>query len=88
MTNQPAVTYTDSTIKILLDDTVTSEIYEPAGRVSEKQYTGFVDSTVTINHMDRVTVQSILYEVRSTPTIEYLEGFASFKKFTLVRLTV
>jgi len=56
--------------------------------VTEKIYQGYVASTVTVNHMDRLTVQSVIYEVRSVATVEYLEGFASFKKLELVAVTV
>jgi len=87
VTKQPAVTYTDTTIKILMDDTATSERYESAGRITEKQYTGYVNADIAVAHLYRVTVQAIIYEVRSTPTIEYLEGTASFKKLAMTRVS-
>jgi len=73
--------------KILMDDTATSERYESAGRITEKQYTGYVNADIAVDHLYRVTVQAIIYEVRSTPTIEYLEGTASFKKLVMVRVS-
>ena len=87
-TGHPAVTYSVGTsVKIMIDDTGTTETYNPAGRETTKLYTGYVAPTVTVSHMDRVTVQSISYEVVSTPTIKYHEGYAAFKKLALTRVT-
>lgn len=88
VTRFPAVTWTDSTITLLLQEAGTSERETPAGRVSEKRYNGFVASTVTVSHMDRVTVDSVIYEVVSTPTTVYLDGSASFKKLELMRVSI
>lgn len=88
MTHQPAVIYTDSTIKILLQEAGTRDVETPAGRVTEKRYNGFVESTITVNQLDRITISSIIYEVSSTPTTVYFEGSASFKRLDLVRVSV
>lgn len=87
VTNQPAVTYTDSTIKLLLQEAGTQGIDTPAGLLVNKRYNGFVSSTITVNHLDQVTINSIRYEVSTTPTTVYYEATTSFKKLDLVRVT-
>ena len=87
VTQHPAVTWTDSTIKIMVDDTQTREITTAAGRVTEKTLRGFVGGTITVNHLDRITYQGETYEVTSTPTIEYLLGTPTFKKLEMVMMT-
>jgi len=87
VTQHPAVTWTDSTIKIMTKDVGTSEVTTPAGRITEKTMTGYIGGTITVNHLDRITYQGEIYEVVSTPTIEHLLGSAVFKKLNLVLMT-
>ena len=86
VTKQPAVTYTDSTIKIAMKRIQTSERDEHAGRVSVKLLRCYVGGDVTIAHLDRLTVQGILYEVESVPTPYYLRGSTSYFRINGVQI--
>lgn len=87
VTQWPAVTYTDSTIKIMVDDVMTRVVDTPSGRVSENVVRGYVGGAVTVNMLDRITYHSRVYEVTSVVTVEYLLGVAAFKKLEMVLRT-
>lgn len=81
-------TWTDSTIKIFVDEITTRERdTEDAGRITEKRMKAFVEGDVTVSHMDRITHQGELFEVESVPTIKYKRDVAQYVKINLVRLT-
>jgi len=87
VTQYPAITWTDSTIKMMTKDAQTREVVTSAGRVTEKTMTGYVGGSITVSHLDRITYQSETYEVTSVPTTEYLLGSAAFLKLELARMT-
>jgi hypothetical protein len=87
VTQWPAVTYTDSTIKIMIDDIMTRVVDTPAGNVSENVVRGYVGGAVTVNMLDRITYNGKIYEISSVPTIEYLLGSVAFKKLEMVLRT-
>lgn len=87
VTQWPAVTYTDSTIKIMIDDIQARVVDTPAGSVSENVVRGYVGGAVTVNMLDRITYHSKIYEVLSIATVEYLLGVAAFKKLEMVLRT-
>ena len=86
MTQHPAITWTDSTIKMMTRDGQNRTTSTSAGLVTEKTMTGYVGSTVTVSHLDRITYREEIYEVSATPTIEYHLGVASFIKLELVMI--
>ena len=81
------MTYTDSTIKIMIESVQARVIDTPAGRVSENIMRGYVAGSMTINMLDRVTYNGKVYEILSVPTTEYLFGSAAFKKLEMVLRT-
>jgi len=101
VTNQPAVTFSafspddfdcddfdcSTKIKVFIDDIQTRETTQAAGRATEKILRGYVGGNITVNHLDLFSYHDEVYEVSSTPTIEYLLGEAVYKKIELVRRT-
>ena len=81
------MTWSDSTIKIFVDDIQTREVTLEAGRVTEKILRAYVCGSVSVSHLDRITYQGEVYEVTSIPTIEYLLGSAVYQKLELTRRT-
>ena len=71
----------------MIDDVQARVVDTPAGRVSENVVRGYVDGSVTVNMLDRVTYGGKVYEILSVPTIEYLLGSAAFKKLEMVLRT-
>ncbi len=87
VTQWPVVTYTDSTIKILVDHNQ-STIRELGGeRVSHQVLRGFIKSSITVTDQDRVVYHGETYLVEGLENVEYHLGDASYKSVTLVRLT-
>lgn len=84
-TQWPTITWTDSSIKIFVNEIQTREVDSlDAGRVTEKVLRAFVRGDQDIHHLDRITYHSELYEVESEPTVTRLLGDAVFKKINLV----
>ena len=100
-TKQPAVTFTvfnpddfdcddfdcATEIKMFVDETQTSEVTTPSGRVTQKTLIAFVGGAVVVSHLDHSVYHDEIFEVTSTPTVEYLLGSAAYKKLALTRLT-
>ena len=85
VTQWPAIVWTDSSIKIFVNEIQTREVDSvAAGRITEKVLRAFVRGDQDIAHLDRVTYHSELYEVESVETVNYLLGDAVFKKINLV----
>ena len=85
VTQWPALTWTDSTIKIFVNEIQTREVDSvDAGRITEKVLRAFIRGDQDIAHLDKVTYHGELYEVESEPTVSQLLGDAVFKKFNLV----
>ena len=75
-------------VSIFVDETQTREVDNmDAGRITEKRMKAFVGCSVTINHMDRITYHSEIFEVESVTTPEYLYGNLQYQRVILVRLT-
>lgn len=87
VTRFPAVTWTDTAVKIMIDETGSRDIEEASGRVTVITLRAFVAATVTVEHLDRLTYHGELYEVATIPTTEYLHGLAAFKRLQLVQVT-
>lgn len=87
VTQWPAVTYSDSTISIMINESGTSEQEINGERVSVQTLRGYVGNSVTITDRDRIVYHGETYEVEGVGNTEYLLGDASYTEVNLVRLT-
>ena len=85
VTNWPAESFTDTTIRVRVDEISTRESDLPSGRVTEKRMKLFTLSDVKA--MDQITYKNEVFEVESVTTPIYLLGNVSFRRVIIVKMT-
>ena len=82
VTNWPTEVFTDTDIKIRIDEISTREHDLPSGRVSEKRMKLFTLSDVRA--MDQIFYKNEMFEVESDPTPVYLLGNVAFRRVIVI----